>query len=153
MMDKSTRECDTALALDPTNYQWRSCAWGFMELGKTARARDFVRLYAGSEWANYAMRSVLLREGKVDEARESLKLKPPPPGVRRDALEVCLGLRVPAEFEKSVRDAEREAAAVTGPEPKYTTGAILSFCGQKESALRLLESAIEQNYCSYSSLQ
>ena len=55
--------------------------------------------------------------------------------------------------EKNVRDAEREAAAVTDPEPKYTTAAIFSFCGQKESALRLLKSAIEQNYCSYSSLQ
>jgi len=108
---------------------------------------------AGSEWANYAMPSLLLREGKVGEARESLKLRPPPPGVRRDPLEVCLGLRVPAEFEKNVRDAEREAAAVTDPEPKYTTAAIFSFCGQKESALRLLKSAIEQNYCSYSSLQ
>jgi len=153
MLEESTHECDTALALDPGNYQFRSCTWSFMQLGKTARARDFIRLDAGSEWASYAMSSLLLREGKVDEARESLKLKPPPPGVRRDALEVCLGPRVPVEFEKSVRNAEREAAAVTDPEPKYTTGAILSFCGQKESALRLLKSAIEQNYCSYSSLQ
>ena len=153
MLEESTRECDTALALDPGNYQFRSCTWSFMQLGKTGRAREYIRLDAGSEWANYAMPSLLLREGNVGEARESLKLRPPPPGVRRDPLEVCLGLRVPAEFEKNVRDAEREAAAVTDPEPKYTTAAIFSFCGQKESALRLLKSAIEQNYCSYSSLQ
>src|SRR6184192_3981858 len=53
MLEQSAHECDTALALDPGNYQFRSCAWAFMELGKTDRARDFIQLDAGSEWANY----------------------------------------------------------------------------------------------------
>ncbi len=49
MLGQSTSECNTALALDPGNYTFRSCAWAFMELGKTERATDFVRLDAGSE--------------------------------------------------------------------------------------------------------
>src|SRR5271157_1950247 len=51
MLGQSTSECNTALALDPGNYAFRSCAWAFMELGKSERAADFVRLDAGSEWA------------------------------------------------------------------------------------------------------
>src|SRR6202040_2371936 len=46
MLEQSTAECDTALALDPGNYAFRSCAWAFMELGKTERAADYVRLDA-----------------------------------------------------------------------------------------------------------
>jgi serine/threonine protein kinase len=72
MLQQSTSECDTALALDPGNYFFRSCAWAFMELGKTERAADFIRLDAGSEWAAYVTPSVLLREGKIAEAREAV---------------------------------------------------------------------------------
>src|SRR5579862_307599 len=64
MQEESARECDTALALDPGNFQFRSCAWAYMELGKTQRAMDFVRLDAGSEWAAYATLHILLREGR-----------------------------------------------------------------------------------------
>src|SRR5208337_119305 len=49
----------TAVALDPGNFTFRSCAWAFMELGKMERARDFVRLDEGSEWAAYVMPSIL----------------------------------------------------------------------------------------------
>src|SRR5271166_3778352 len=61
MLEQSTQECNTALALDPGNYLFRSCAWAFMELGKTERAADFIRLDAGSEWAAYITPSLLLR--------------------------------------------------------------------------------------------
>ncbi len=71
MLEQSTKECDVALALDPGNYTFRSCAWAFMELGNTTRARDFVRLDVGSEWAAYVLPSILLREGKIAEARGS----------------------------------------------------------------------------------
>ena len=64
MLEQSANECNTALALDPGNYTFRSCAWALMELGKTERARDFVRLDAGSEWATYvvALRAAARRE-------------------------------------------------------------------------------------------
>ena len=91
MLEQSAKECDTALALDPGNYQFRSCAWAFMELGKTDRAREFIQLDAGSEWANYATPSLLLREGKVAEARAAVKKMLTNPRYHRDLLEACLG--------------------------------------------------------------
>ena len=47
MLEESTRQCDTALTLAPGNYQFRSCAWAFMELGKFDRARDFIQTGCG----------------------------------------------------------------------------------------------------------
>ena len=40
MLEESTQECDTAIALDPGNYVFRSCAWAFAYLGKPERAMD-----------------------------------------------------------------------------------------------------------------
>jgi len=89
MLEESARECDTALALDRGNYQFRSCAWSFMELGKFDRAMNFVQLDAGSEWFASNVPSLLLREGRVAEAREAVKHMPATP-YHRDLLMACL---------------------------------------------------------------
>ena len=97
MLEESARQCETAITLAPGNYSFRSCAWAFMELGQFERARDFIHLDAGSEWANYATPSFLLREGKMAEAREAVKRMPDAPHYHRDLMEALLGLRPPAE--------------------------------------------------------
>ena len=101
LLQEATGECNTALALDPSNYIFRSCAWPFMELGQTDRAADFVRLDAGSEWAAYVTPSLLLREGKIAEAREAVKHMPTAPRYHRDVLEACLQLKPESELDRS----------------------------------------------------
>ncbi len=152
MLEQSTGECNTALALDPGNYSFRSCAWAFMELGKTERAADFIRLDAGSEWAAYIMPSLLLREGKVSEAREAVKLMPTTPRYHRDLLESCLQLRPAADLDRIAHEAETSLPTEPDPETWYYQGSLLGFCGKKQAALHLLQSAVEQNYCAYSNL-
>src|ERR1700719_4485808 len=152
MLEESTSECNTALAIDPGNYAYRSCAWAFMELGKTQRADDFVRLDAGSEWAAYAMPSLLLREGKVAEAREAVKRMPTSPKYHRDLLESFLQLRPATDLDRLAESAETNLPSDADPETWYIQGAIFAFCGKKQAALRLMESAVQQNYCSYSNL-
>jgi TolB-like protein len=152
MLEQSTSECNTALALDPGNYAFRSCAWAFMELGKTVRAAEFVRLDAGSEWAAYAMPSVLLREGKIADAREAVKRMPITPRYHRDLLESCLQLRPAGDLDRIAADAETNLPTDPDPETWYYEGALFAFCGKKQAALHMLESAIEQNYCSYANL-
>jgi serine/threonine protein kinase/tetratricopeptide (TPR) repeat protein len=152
MLEQATSECNTALALDPGNYAFRSCAWAFMELGKTARAAEFVRLDAGSEWAAYAMPSLLLREGKIADAREAVKRMPITPRYHRDLLEACLQLRPAADLDRIAADAETNLPTDPDPETWYYEGALFAFCGKKQAALHMLESAIEQNYCSYANL-
>ena len=152
MLEQSAQECDTALVLDPGNYQFRSCTWAFMELGRTDRAADFLRLDAGSEWYHYATPMLLLREGKVAEAREALKDMPTTPRYHRDLLEACLGVRPASELDKMAHDAEAAQPVEADPELWYYQGAIYGYCGKKEAAFHLFRSAIEQNYCAHSNL-
>jgi eukaryotic-like serine/threonine-protein kinase len=152
MLEQSTAECDTALALDPGNYAFRSCAWAFMELGKTERAADYVRLDAGSEWAAYAMPSIYLRQGKIAEAREAVKHMPTAPRYHRDLLEACLGLRPAADLDRMAQEAETSLPTEPDPETWYYQGALFAYCGKKQAALHLLQSAVEQNYCAHSNL-
>jgi tetratricopeptide (TPR) repeat protein len=152
MLQQSAVECNTALALDPGNYSFRSCAWAFMELGKTERAADFVRLDAGSEWAAYVTPSILLREGKIAEAREAVKRMPATPRYHRDLLEACLQLRPAADLDRMAQEAETSLPTEPDPETWYYQGAIFAYCGKKQAALHLLQSAVEQNYCAYSNL-
>src|ERR1700675_1155302 len=152
MLEQATSECNTALALDPGNYAFRSCAWAFMELGKTARAAEFVRLDAGSEWAAYAMPSILLREGKIPEAREAVKHMPSTARYHRDLLESCLQLRPAADLDRTAHEAETNLPTDPDPETWYYQGALFAYCGKKQAALHLLQSAIGQNYCSYENL-
>jgi serine/threonine protein kinase len=152
MLEDSARECNAALALDPGNYHFRSCAWAFMELGDPQRARDFIRLDAGSEWANYATPSLLLRENRVDDARQAVIRMSANPRYHRDLLEACLGLRPPSELDRIAQEDDTSLPGGTDPEPWYYQGAILAYCGKKDAALHMLTTAVEANYCAYSAL-
>jgi eukaryotic-like serine/threonine-protein kinase len=152
MLEQSTHECDTALALDPGNYIFRSCAWAFMELGKIDRAREFVRLDAGSEWAAYVTPSLLLRAGKVAEARDAVKHMATTPLYHRDLLEACLQLPPAADLDRMAQAAETSLPTEPDPEMWYYQGAIFAYCGKKQAALHLLQSAVDQNYCAHENL-
>jgi serine/threonine protein kinase/tetratricopeptide (TPR) repeat protein len=152
MLEQSANECNVALALDPSNYTFRSCAWALMELGNTTRAADFVRLDAGSEWATYVTPSILLREGKIAQAQEAVKHMPTTPRYHRDLLEACLQLRPPSELDRIAQELQTNETAEADPEILYYEGALLAYCGKKQAALDLLQSAVERNYCSYSNL-
>ena len=153
LLDESTRECDTALALDPGNYFFRSCALAFLQLGKTARARDFIRLDAGSEWASFTTTLTLIREGKISEAREGVRSTSTNPYYHKTFVEACLQERPPSDLNRIVHEAESSILAEADPEPHYFHGAYMAYCDQKESAIRLLKSAIAKNYCSFTALQ
>jgi serine/threonine protein kinase/tetratricopeptide (TPR) repeat protein len=152
MLEQATNECNDALAIDPGNYVFRSCAWAFMELGKTDRAADFVRLDAGSDWAAYVMPSLLLREGKLAEAREAVKHMPSAPRYHRDLLEACLGLRPATELDRMAQEAETNLPSEPDAETWYYQASIFAYCGKKQAALHLLQSAVEQNYCAHENL-
>ncbi|HKD85106.1 MAG TPA: protein kinase [Terriglobales bacterium] len=152
MLEEATNECNNALALDPSNYIFRSCTWPFMELGKFDRAADFIRLDAGSEWAAYVTPSLLLREGKIADAREAVKRMPTAPRYHRDLLESCLGLKPASELDRIAEQSKTNYPSDPDPETWYYEGVLFAYCGKKEAAVHLLESAIQNNYCSYSNL-
>jgi hypothetical protein len=123
-----------------------------MELGKTQRAEEFVRLDAGSEWAAYAMPTLLLREGKIAEARDAAQHMPTLPKYHRDLVEACLQLRPASELDRLAQEAETNLPTDPDSETWYFQGALFAYCGKKQAALHMFQSAIAQNYCSRSNL-
>jgi tetratricopeptide (TPR) repeat protein len=152
MLEESARQCQTALALTPGNYQFRSCAWAFMELGQFDKAREFIQLDAGSEWANYVTPSLLLREGRLPEAREAVKRMSTSPHYHRDLMEAVLALRPPSELDRMAHDAESNGPSEPDPELSYYQGAVFAYAGKKGAAFHMLRTAIDQNYCAYSNM-
>jgi tetratricopeptide (TPR) repeat protein len=151
MLEESARQCETALALTPGN-QFRSCAWAFMYLGQLDKAREFTQLDAGSEWANWATSSLLLREGKVAEAREAVKLMSNFSPYLLDLMEAAVGLRPPSELDRIAHDAEINGPTFADPEITYHQGAIFAYSGKRDAAFHVLKAAIQSNYCAYSQL-
>src|SRR5580704_6544489 len=153
LLEDAARECDTALTLDRRNYQFRSCAAVFMELDQPERAMEFVRLDPGSEWAARSTAYVLLGQGKLAEARESIQRTSADPRLGHDLLPACVDPLQNSSVGRLAHETETAMLGVTDAEPRYLVGTLLAYCGQKDAALRLLKSAIEHNYCAYTALQ
>jgi serine/threonine protein kinase/TolB-like protein len=152
MLEQSTEECKAARQLDPGNFAFRSCAWSFLEMGKTDQAMDFVHLDPGSEWANWVTPYIYLAEGNVGEARAAAKNMAKASFYHRDLMEACTAAQRPPDLEKVVRENEASVASEPDAEAWYHVGALMAYCGQNEPALRLLKAAVQQNYCAYSAL-
>jgi serine/threonine protein kinase len=152
MLEQSTQECETARALDPGNFNFRSCAWAFVEMGNTDRAMDFVHLDSGTEWAAWVTPYIYLAEGKVSEAHEAAKNMAAASSYHRDLMEACTALPKPADLAKVVKDSEASVMTEPDAEAWYHVGALLAACGQNEPAMRLLKAAVQQNYCAYTAL-
>jgi len=152
MLEESGKECNEARALDPGNFSFRSCAWSFLEMGKTDRAMDFIHLDAGSEWANWVTPYVYLADGNLVEARKAVKNMSKGASYHRDLMDACTAPQKPADMAKIVREAESSAMIEPDPEAWYHVGALMAACGQKDPALRLLKQAVQTNYCAYSAL-
>ena len=153
LLDQSARECETAVASDRGNYHFRSCAWTFMELEQPQKAMEFVRLDAGSEWAARTAAYVFLREGKLAEARQSIQKTSANPLMARDLLQSCFDHSPTSVLDRIAQKTEAAALAQPDGEPRYHLGSLLAYCGRNDAALRLLKSAVEQNYCAYTALQ
>jgi TolB-like protein len=152
ILDQSTQECNAARQLDPGNFFFRSCAWSFLEMGKTDRAMDFVHLDAGSEWAAWVTPYIYLAEGNVGEAHNAAKNMGKAASYHRELMEACTATPRPADLAKVVRDNEASVMIEPDAEAWYHVGALTAACGQNESALRLLKAAVQQNYCAYGAL-
>lgn len=157
LLDESAKACEDAYALDSGNYLLRACSFTFSQLGDTQRGMQFISLDAGSDYYKGNRIRILLREGKVDEARAGLKDLNADDG-RTKFFEVCLARPSASQpaFPESDRVFREHAAQLeTNPDPenRYLDATDMAYCGEKESAVRFLKSAIEGKYCSYEALQ
>lgn len=152
MLDRSAEQCNSARQLDPGNFAFRSCAWTFLEMGKMDRALDFIQLDAGSEWAAWVTPYVYLAQGNLAEAHAAAKNMGKAPTYHRDLMEACTSNPHPADLARIVRENESSVMIEPDAENWYHVGELMAACGQNDPALRLLKSAVQQNYCAYSAL-
>ena len=152
MLEQSAKECNVARQLDPGNFFFRSCAWSFLEMGKTDRAVDFVHLDAGSEWAAWVTPYIDLAEGDRRAARDAAASMGSESSYHKSLMQACTAVQAPADLARIVRENETSAMMEPDAEAWYHVGALMAACGQNEPALRLLKAAVQQNYCAYSAL-
>jgi len=151
VLDESGRECDTALSIDPGNYEFRSCAITFIGLGNYPRAMDFLQLDAGSQWVWNNLVRQYIRTGNLAQAREAAEKTHDISGNR--LLKAYLNKASQAELDSITKDTAPDALANPDAENRYVFGSTFAYCGQKDVAIRLLKSSIAGNYCAYTALQ
>jgi hypothetical protein len=145
-------ECNSAVRLDPGNYQFRSCASVFYTSQQFDRARDFLKLDAGSEWSNNVEVAILLREGKTSEALDRLRHLPESSFFHTRALMACYSTPRPSGSEQLLAQAERDIFTFHDPEPKYGQALLFNACLGNDFTARLLKSAIAGGYCASDNL-
>jgi eukaryotic-like serine/threonine-protein kinase len=150
---ETAQECETAMRLDPGNYQFRSCSVGFSLIGQLDRARDFARLDAGSEWSNNVEVIFLLHEGKMSEALERLRKLPDSTFFHTRALQACYETPRPPGSQQTLEQFQKEIFAYRDPEPKYAQAAMFNHCLGNAFTARLLKAAIEGGFCGYDNLR
>jgi eukaryotic-like serine/threonine-protein kinase len=153
LLDEAQSECDKALAIDSKNYNWRSCSFAFFEQGKSARAMEYLNLDAGSEWSNAVRVSVLMRQGKMPEARQAAQQMTENSTWMRGVLQACLNKAPETEVHRLAELAQNELLPEQDSELKYYQGTILAACGEKEIAFAFLRQAVAGNYCAHQALQ
>jgi serine/threonine protein kinase/TolB-like protein len=150
-VDESARECNAAYGIDSGDFQFRSCAFTFIELGDYARAIDFLKLDAGSGWSNTNLVRTYLRQGRVAQARTLLQQM----GTAASRVMLtCLDGSNSADLANGARQYAEKAMADPDPEVRYGVSPDLLVCHQPELALMMLKSAIVTgHYCGYDGLK
>lgn len=149
----AAQECETAARLDPGNYQFRSCSSVFFFTGQFDRAREFMRLDSGSEFAANVEANLLLREGKTNEALEHLRHMSPSTFFHTRAIEACYTTPPPPDAKQILERTEKEIMIYKDPEPKFNQAGLFNRCMGNDFTARVTKAAIEDGYCSYDYLQ
>ncbi|HKD85015.1 MAG TPA: protein kinase [Terriglobales bacterium] len=146
LSEESARECETAVRLDPTNLFLRTCGIPYVQMADWKRAGElFQQFDTGTASSGWLIGDLLMRQGRKQEALQRYR-NLPPNAAREVAIACAQGEMLPADnanvtaqFDTSMR--------VRDPEQKVWNATRLAGCGHPELGIRLLRTAIGQNYC------
>jgi DNA-binding winged helix-turn-helix (wHTH) protein/Flp pilus assembly protein TadD len=142
LLDESAAQCEEALAIEPHNATLRTCAQTFLRKNDYKKAEEYIRLDAGSDWAEGMELLILARQGEYERALKETRLIS---GMAAPLLRACISHANADEIERLA--IQEEKFPVEDPEARYHVGSIEAFCGLKESSIRLLLQAAERGYC------
>jgi serine/threonine protein kinase len=146
-LEESARACDEAWSLDRGNVLQRSCGMTFIALGRYDRALDFIKAGGGGEWTRRSMGQVMLLRGKPEEALPLLGSD----AIRRATAasrsknEAGVDAAVGEQLAGMTREADGE--------PFFVVATEVAFLNRPKEALKLLRTAVRQNFCTYPAVE
>ncbi|MHB8524941.1 MAG: winged helix-turn-helix domain-containing tetratricopeptide repeat protein [Candidatus Acidiferrales bacterium] len=157
LLDEATKQCKAAIAIDPGNSYFRSCATPFTLLGQYDEARKFALLDENTGFGAALRMEIALRTGdRVKALAEAAKVSKAGGMQYADIVQACLGPDTQQELPQTIgamRRIESGPNWTHDPEGFYRYASVLSFCGQADAALDQLRNAIQGNYCSYPAME
>lgn len=153
LLDKAAMECNAGLTADPGNPILRSCSKVFMYRGDYARAEVFVDLDGSSGWSVRQRMQFALRQKKDAEALALARLATDTGYHDADIARARLENQPPAVLDRTGATAVAYAERQSDSEDEYEVGAMLSFAGQSDRALRVLGDAVRRGYCAVPMLE
>jgi serine/threonine protein kinase len=146
-LEAAARECETIHRIDPE--LWTDCFVLCIHMGDLTRARQEINRTPG-EFSSFMLGQVLLREGKVDEALEKLKILPA--GKSYDLIHECWPDSSTTKCKETVELSEAASNNIPDADAWYFGAAMFAFVGKKEPAVRLLNADARHDFCVYPSV-
>ncbi len=149
LTEKASRECETALRLDPPESRVGLCAWVFLDREDYAGTRKYTRMREDSDWQRYVELLVLLHEGRHGEALPVATRLAADPAWGTRFVEGCLQGRPRPELTQLLEDyLGASARELLDGDASFKTGALAALCDQPAAALSLLRNAVRRGFCS-----
>jgi serine/threonine protein kinase len=152
LLDEAKRECENALRLDPTSPSFRSCAFVYIEAGDPSRVEDFIKYDRNSAWARNIRGSVLVNEGKLDEALRTVG-DLVDSDVQWKLVAAVANRRPPSEIQRLTESVKAEAMSGADGEPSFYAAGIAATLRFDADVLELLRYGVTRNYCGYPALE
>jgi DNA-binding winged helix-turn-helix (wHTH) protein/tetratricopeptide (TPR) repeat protein len=150
LLDLSQRHCELALDRDPLDPRLRSCAYSYLYAGKLGRVMDFLMLDEGSYFVQWGTVLYHLRRNDAPAALRLARQAADDP--TRRLMEPCLeGVRG-AALDAAVDEFFTYWQRHSDFEAPYAVAPMLAFCGRPSEALRLVERAVDGQFCSFPAL-
>ena len=153
MLDQAAKECDKGLSSDPGNPILRSCSKVYMYKGDFARAAVFVDLDGSSGWSVRQRMQFALRQKNYTEALALAKVATETGYHDADIARVRLENQPAAVLDKIGATEAAYAQKQSDSEDEYEIGAMLSFAGQLDRALRVVGDSVRRGYCAVPMLE
>jgi len=117
------------------------------------RALEYLRVDSDSEFSRAMTVGVLLRDGRVDDAKLAAQRMTDNPAFMKGFILACLNRAPAADTDKIASDAESNLLpAERDSEIKYWQASLLAYCGKPGPAMKFLHKAVDENYCAHTAL-
>ena len=147
LLDEAARECETTHRLDPDLVT--DCHVLYIHKGDLAKAHQEIARWPG-DFASFMLGHVLLREKKVPEALEHLKVVPA--GELYQLVQACWPDSQKAACAEQAGKSEASLLAIPDADAWYFGAGVMAFVGHEDAAIRLLEADAKHNFCTYPSV-